>query len=154
MIPHTWVSRPQARCGGSGDAGGGGSPEGKSQGGGGSGVQQFQGREWFGSRGAGYGRNDAFWAGVVWAQRKGLAFSAWVTRHQPQLAPSAPPQPGVSSPQLDGNSFSASMVARATCSARDGRQLVLLTPSPRVARPAENRGVGRPRRHRATTGFQ
>lgn len=89
-------------------------------------------------------RNDAFWAGVVRAQRKGSAFSAWVTRHQPQLAPSAPPQPGVSCPQLDGNSFSASMVARATCSARDGRQLVLLTPSTRVARPAENRGVGRP----------
>ena len=41
--------------------------------------------------GAGYGRNDAFWAGVARAQRKGLAFSTWVTCHQPQLALSAPP---------------------------------------------------------------
>lgn len=40
--------------------------------------------------GAGYGRNDAFWAGVAWAE-EGPAFSTWVTRCQPQLALSAPP---------------------------------------------------------------
>lgn len=42
-----------------GGAGGGGSPEGRSQGGGGSRVQQFQGREWFGSR----------WWGGLWKER-------------------------------------------------------------------------------------
>lgn len=103
--------------------------------------------------GAGYGRNDAFWAGVAWAQRKGLLSPLGSHGASPNLLCLHPHSPG-SAPQLDGNAFSASMAPRATCSAWLGRQLVLLTPSPRVARLAEGRGVGRPRRRRATTGFR
>ena len=95
-------------------------------------------------------------SGLGWCGHRGRAWLSPLGSHgtSPNFLRLHPHSPGSAPPRLDGSSFSASMAPRATCSARDGRQLVLLTPSPRVARPAEGRRVGRPRRRRATTGFR
>ena len=95
-------------------------------------------------------------SGLGWCGHRGRAWLSPLGSHgtSPNFLRLHPHSPGSAPPRLDGSSFSASMAPRATCSARDGRQLVLLTPSPRVARPAEGCRVGRPRRRRATTGFR
>ena len=134
-----------------GGCGGGGSPEGRSQGGGGSRVPR-QGVVW--KSVVGRVMEGTMPSGLGWrGQRKGLLSPLGSHGASPNLLCLHPHSPG-SAPQLDGNAFSASMAPRATCSAWLGRWLVLLTPSPRVARLAEGRGVGRPRRRRATTGFR
>lgn len=95
-------------------------------------------------------------SGLGWCGHRGRAWLSPLGSHgtSPNLLRLHPHNPGSAPHQLDGSSFSASMAPRAMCSARDRRQLVLLTPSPRVARPAEGRRVGRPRRRRATTGLR
>lgn len=158
MTPHTWASRPQARLRGVEGCRGRGKPGGEVPREGGSGVQQFQGREWFRSQGGGLRKERCLlgWGGVGTEEGPGsprlghTAPAPSCSVCTPIAQGQRPPPP----PQLDGSSFSASMAPRATCSAWDGRQLVLLTPSPRVARPAEGHRVGRPRRRRATTGFR